>query len=180
MLAFWLMPAGEAKQFFVSLVRELAGRFHAPLFEPHVTLQATEAQADKATSRRLREICASGMPIDLEIERIDFSPQYTKTLFVRFHPSAPASALSKALSSGSAGYEFNPHLSLLYKELPEDVKRETAAGIRVPFPRAQFDAVKVISTPAAIATAAGVEAWQTVAECQLGPVARAWHGHPAR
>jgi len=35
----WLIPAETARSFFMSTIGELAARFDAPLFEPHVTIK---------------------------------------------------------------------------------------------------------------------------------------------
>ncbi len=168
-LAFWLLPAVEEKEFFASLLRGLAQRFDAPVFEPHVTLLGAEVDPFSAL-HVLKEVCASSAAIELTIAGIEWSSQYTKTLYVQFHPSPAASALSDAVRETlgcTAGYQFNPHLSLLYQELPEKTAREAAAGIRLPFANVKFDAVSVIATPVPIETRADVEAWQTLGACRL-------------
>ncbi len=168
-LAFWLVPAAKEKEFFVSLIGELAQRFDAPRFEPHVTLLGAEVQPFSAR-HALQEVCASCGPVELTIAGIEWSEHYTKTLFVQFHPSPAASALSERLRETlgcGGGYDFDPHLSLLYRELPEATKRDTARGIRVPFARVKFDSVQLISTPVPITTRAEVEAWQTLGASQL-------------
>jgi 2'-5' RNA ligase len=168
-LAFWLVPERGTQALFEPLIRELAAEFDAPVFEPHVTLQGADVGEAEAL-RALRDVCASYGAIELEISGIEHSPKYTKTLYVQFRPSAAATALSDAVRDRlacSSNYEFNPHLSLLYKELPDETKRAAAAEVRLPFDRMRCDRVKVISTPASIKTAAEVHAWRTLGECNL-------------
>ena len=37
-IAYWSMPASAAREFFDTIIRQLARRFDGPLFEPHLTL----------------------------------------------------------------------------------------------------------------------------------------------
>ena len=45
-VAYWLTPAEPARSFFASTIAELAARFDAPIFEPHVTIYAGEKGDD--------------------------------------------------------------------------------------------------------------------------------------
>jgi len=168
-IAFWLLPAAEMRAVLTSLVERLAKHFGAPSFEPHVTLQVAEVD-EQAALGAVRNVCASAGPIELAISGIEFSPQYTKTLYLQFRQTPVAHGLSEAVREAlpcTSDYQFNPHLSLLYKDLPEEAKRATAGGIHLPFSRVEFDRVKVTSTLAEISTAADVAAWQTLGECPL-------------
>ena len=168
-IAFWLIPAGRERDYFASLITDLAARFDAPVFEPHVTLFGGKLDEQKAAD--ILERCGPAPPIELEVERIDFSDKFTKTLFVQFRRSQQANELSAAIKSAAgidSDYEFNPHLSLLYKEMPETEKAAAASSIAIPFRRVAFDALKAIATPAGIKSSEDVEAWRTVRERALG------------
>ena len=168
-ITFWLMPAAPAGQFFTTLIGDLAARAGAPVFEPHVTLSA--GKIDAATALRvLPQMQQQCEPLELEIERIDSSAEFTKTLFVQFRPSPAASALSLAIANAVGGgeeYEFDPHLSLLYKEMPPRDKDALAHEIVLPFSSAVFDRVKVVAMTAPITTREQVEAWRPLGEGDL-------------
>ena len=168
-LAFWLMPSADAKPFFVSLVEELARRLDAPVFEPHVTLRGAELEQREAVAL-LEKITDRYAPVDLQIGGIEFSEQYTKTLYVQFGSSAGASAISTAIAEGAestGGYKFDPHLSLLYKAMPQAQKQELAREINIPFERVRFEAVKLVSVPTPVEGPEDVRAWRTIAERPL-------------
>jgi 2'-5' RNA ligase len=161
-IAFWLMPAAPASRFFAKLVGDLAARTDAPVFEPHVTLSAGKIKP-AAALQVLPQTQQQYGPLDLEIDRIDSSEEFTKTLFVQFRPSPAASALSRAIANAvGAGndYEFNPHLSLLYKEMPPGEKAALADAIVIPFSSVVFDRVKVLAMTAPITKREQVEAWR--------------------
>ena len=165
MVAFWLVPARAERDRLASLIAGLAARFDAPVFEPHVTLFGGKIAEEKAADVLQR--CDFAMPIELEIAGVEFSEKFTMTLFVQFRSSQRASELSAAIKTAAeieSDYEFNPHLSLLYKEMPEREKAAAALTIELPFDRVAFDGVKAIVTPAGIKTRAEVEAWRTIGE----------------
>jgi hypothetical protein len=72
---------------------------------------------------------------------------------------------------GSGSYKFNPHLSLLYKDLPEETKRAAAATVRLPAERVEFNGLDLVRVPTRIETRGDIESWETVASCWLrGPL----------
>jgi 2'-5' RNA ligase len=169
MVAFWLMPARAERDRFTSVIAELAARYDAPVFEPHVTLIGGKLDEQKAADVLQR--CTFSEPIELEIAGVETSEKYTKTLFVQFRPSPLASELSDAITAAAnitSDYEFNPHLSLLYKEMREVEKAAAASRIELPFDRVTFDGLKAIVTPAEITSRKEVEAWRTIGERRCG------------
>lgn len=40
MIAYWLLPDESASRYFSVLIHELAAKFDAPIFDPHVTIYA--------------------------------------------------------------------------------------------------------------------------------------------
>jgi len=163
LIALWLLPAAPACEFFQSLVGELAGRFDAPTFEPHVTLLGGIANHDR-TLQVFRKLLVPTR-CELEIEGIHFSELYTKTLFVRFHLSDELRQLRGALAQSfesESGDDFDPHLSLLYKKMPHREQAELARSVKIPFPRATFEGMKLIAYPPKVTTRADVAAWREI------------------
>ncbi len=151
-IILWLVPAEPARAFFRETIRRLAKEHDAPLFEPHLTLGA-------GAPAQLSQINAG--PITLPILGLHTSDSFTKTLFVRFQPTSPLGQLRHSLGMEADGFE--PHLSLLYCEVPDRSKRDLAAALPLPFPTVTFNAVAAIRCPAEVATRADVEAWETIA-----------------
>ena len=169
-LTYWLIPAEPARAYFQSVIRDLARRFDAPVFEPHVTLYGTDAVGDDP-AKVLAAALANVKPYRLSIAGIDFSAKFTKTLFVQFRPDAGLTELSQKLRAASLSqrdYELNPHLSLIYKTMPAETKIEIKEALRLPFEEVRFDSVKAILTPAKIESREDVERWRVVASECLG------------
>ena len=169
MVAFWLVPTQDERDFFAALIDLLAVRFDAPCFEPHVTLfGGTDITAEQAI--HALEQLPRMKPIKLFVDSLEFSEKFTKTLYVQFDVSPEANRLTETIrkASGSASeYQLNPHLSLVYKKLPQREKAEVADSLEMPFEVVTFDAVKVITGPAEISGREDVEAWKTIGERRL-------------
>jgi 2'-5' RNA ligase len=168
-IAYWLLPAEPAHRFFQRLIEDLARRYDAPLFEPHVTIHVganCPDAAEKALSRTARE----WQPIHLKAVRIGHSNEFIKTLFVQFAPNRKLRRLREIIRNAaqdSSDYELNPHLSLLYKNMPATVRRELADSIKVPFSEVVFDSLKAVRCISPTRSRADVEAWQVMATREL-------------
>lgn len=166
LLAYWLVPAEPFRAFFQNEIAELAGRFDAPQFTPHVTIYGGLGGGVDSPGRIIAEVARNAAePITLRVKGVAWAAPYTKTLFVEFEDSAELAEISQAihrLSAPSDGYSLKPHLSLLYQHLSEDVKRALAPSIPIPFSEVVFDEIHAITGPAHTDTRADVEAWQVV------------------
>jgi 2'-5' RNA ligase len=168
-IAYWLIPAEPSRSFFQGLINDLARRYNAPLFEPHVTVHVGVNRADaaeKAISKAAREC----QPVKLKVLEIDHSAVFIKTLFVQFAPNRKLQRLSTIIFSGaqdSSLYELNPHLSLLYKKIPAELRAELADSINVPFLEVTFDALQAVRCVSPTQSRADVEAWRVIAAGSL-------------
>ncbi len=168
-IAYWLIPAEPAHRFFQRLIEDLARRYDAPLFEPHVTIHVGAHYpdaAEKALSRTARE----WQPIHLKAVRIGHSDEFIKTLYVRFAPNRKLrqlKAIIRNAAQDSSHYELKPHLSLIYKYMPATARRELADSIKVPFPDVIFDSLKAIRCISPTRRRADVDAWRLVATKRL-------------
>ena len=159
-IAYWLLPAETARKFFLETISELAARFDAPIFTPHLTLSiVSENSPDPA------EVLKKLIPVavDLPIVNIRFSEEFTKTLFVRFEKTNELQQLNDSISGLTVEQKHDladPHLSLLYKRLPEETKRELASSIQIPFQEVRFDSICAMRCASPTQTAAEVRAWK--------------------
>lgn len=168
-VAYWLLPAEPMRGFFASTIAELATRFAAPLFEPHVTIYATRMR-DTVPAEILRRALGDCTSFRLAVRNVQYSDEFTKTVFVQFEPSLALSKLSRALQQASTlhdEHELNPHLSLLYKGMTRAAKMEVAASVSLPFTEVIFDFASAIISPAQVRSRQDVEAWKIAAMQRL-------------
>ena len=168
-IAYWLCPAEPPRQHFAAIIEDLAARFDAPVFEPHMTVYVANADGENPGAV-LQKVLDGLQPFRLAVSRLDYSDKFTKTLFVQFAPDAGLARFSEDLRSASASrvdYQLNPHVSLLYKEMDQETKRRLAVSMTLPFTEVNFDRVKAIVSPAEITSRTEVDAWRVVAEHRL-------------
>ena len=136
-IAYWLIPCEPACSFFQRIIIDLALRYNAPIFEPHVTVHVGADHAD-AAAQALEKAASECELVKQTPLRIDQSSEFIKTLFVQFAMTAELRNINGIIrhsANDSSHYELKPHLSLLYKNLPAATRSELAASITVPFPR---------------------------------------------
>jgi hypothetical protein len=168
-VTYWLCLAEPERDHFARLIGDLALRFDAPAFEPHVTIHVMSADRENPGAV-LHKIVKDHRPYRLSVRGLDYSDKYTKTLFVQLAPDAELALLSEDLRRASVSpgdYQLNPHISLLYKTMDEETKRRLAASIILPFTAVNFSRVKAVLSREEIKSPADIEAWRVIAECRL-------------
>lgn len=103
--------------------------------------------------------------IELRARAVTGTSKFTKTLFVPFDSSPRLLQLRVSLGGNEA--DFDPHLSLLYKRMPEKEHDRLAITIKLPFQTATFDAVQAVHCRVPVTTSADVALWQVVASRRL-------------
>jgi 2'-5' RNA ligase len=164
-IAFWLIPAEPTHSLFHGIINDLARRFDAPVFEPHVTIHVGADRAD-LTETALEHVARECTEISLTPLGIDQSEEFVKTLFVQFALNPELRQLNELIrqsADDSLKYEVKPHLSLLYKKMEAAARRQLAASIIVPFPEITFDRIKAVRCVSPTQTRADVEAWRLTA-----------------
>jgi 2'-5' RNA ligase len=168
-ITYWLLPSEPAHSFFQRIINDLARRFDAPVFEPHVTIHVGADRAD-AAKNALGTAARECKLIGLTPLGIDQSDEFIKTLFVQFAMNAELSKLNSIIreaANDSSQYELKPHLSLLYTNLAVATRRDLAASIDVPLSEVTFDVIKVVRCVSPAKSRAEVEAWRVVAAASL-------------
>jgi hypothetical protein len=165
-IAYWLLPERAARKVFAEKIRELARTFETPVFAPHVSVFIAPEDTRNPTEV-LRELGA--VTIELTIHSIQFSEQFTKTLFVQFERSVPLQELGDKIWKASGAperYVIDPHLSLLYASLAAEKKKALVDEITFPFREVGFSSICAMRCARPTATAKEVEQWRLLAPCQ--------------
>jgi len=168
-IAYWLIPAEPAHSYFQGAINDLARRYDAPLFEPHVTIHVGASHVD-AAERALSKAARECQSITVKALRIDHSDEFIKTLFVQFALNTnlqQLNAIVRSAAEDSSDYKLDPHLSLLYKKIPPVVRSELADSINVPFSEVVFDTLQAVRCISPMQNRADVEAWRVITRRSL-------------
>jgi 2'-5' RNA ligase superfamily len=170
-VAFWLIPAAADRKFFQATIDRLAQDYAAFSFTPHVTIYWGEFADDESLSEILEPAVRGISSFSLQCDRLLYTDQFSKTLFVQFHPSTTLNQITETIrhqSKHPSDFTLNPHLSLIYKHLNADVKQTIASTISLPRTEVFFDEIQVLLTPNTAQTQADIENIKLVISYQLG------------
>jgi 2'-5' RNA ligase len=168
-IAYWLIPSEPAHSFFQRITNDLARRYDAPVFEPHVTVHVGADPGD-AAAKALKKAAGESELVRLTPLRIDQSDEFIKTLFVQFAVTAELGKINSIIRHAAndlSQYELKPHLSLLYKNLPAASRSKLAASITLPFSEVTFGAIKAVRCVSPTESRADVQAWHVLGETVL-------------
>jgi len=145
--SFFLTPAPEEFRRLSRTIHDLSARFSSPAFEPHLTIYGGRT-TDPERLLPVLEAAAEGVaPFALQVRGVEYTEEFFKSFFIRFeeHPSLLTihDRIRDAMEADS-GYRLMPHLSLLYADLPEEVKEPLSREIS-PGREIFFDEVKLVS-----------------------------------
>jgi 2'-5' RNA ligase len=165
-LVFWLEPSEPDRAFYQAIIDRLAQKYDVPKFAPHVTLYVDRYDPDRNIQALLEIVTNKITPITLEIENIQFSDLFTKTLFIQFRSDSMLHQLNESIRqqfSPPSGYVLNPHLSLIYSQtLSNNEKQQLASEIELRDRVMRFDLVSAIVGSDKVETPADIESCRVI------------------
>jgi len=162
--AVWIRPTGDALDTIAKAIRLVHARGGGPQVPPHVTLLSGMETTRESAELKLKRLALRMKPFTIRLGRIDWRYEYFRSLFTIVEPSEE---LSKAQRDAYEVFEmkpappFEPHLSLLYGDIDEALKREVAAEAGGSLDVA-FDVIAVDLVNAS--RSVPVTAWRTIVE----------------
>jgi 2'-5' RNA ligase len=164
-VSFWLIPSKEDKEFFQKIINTLAQKYDAPTFTPHVTIYSGECAPDESPAELIEKATQKVQSFSLKVDRLLYTDEFTKTVFVQFYPSPILSKISETLrcnSKKTSEFALNPHLSLIYQRLNEEIKENLITSVSLPKSEVFFDRVSAVSTPEKVQKREDVENWTVI------------------
>jgi len=160
LVSIWLIPAPADAQYLQGIINNLAATYQAPVFNTHCTLYSpTDLPA--AELKKILEQSANNMKsFYVKKAAISHTENIWKTIFIELLSSPELEQLQQAVISQfpkGQPYEFLPHISLLYKEIPDKKKEDIIRNLQV---KNSFKMDKI----AAMRTGPNVDNWATVVE----------------
>ncbi|MGE4550797.1 MAG: 2'-5' RNA ligase family protein [Opitutales bacterium] len=158
-LSYWLIPTAEDSDVLQTVINELATRFEAASFPPHLTLFAGPAASDEEPRHLLDSLSPDLVPRRLAVTHVDASDRFTMTLFLRCQPDPQLVSLHEQIRANAppSNYCLEPHLSLLYADLPLSAKQSLAEEFSPPLKEIRFDRIRAVSHLSLIRTHKDIE-----------------------
>ena len=160
MISIWLIPAREDAQYIQVIIDNLSINYQAPVFSPHCTLYSP-IDLPKAELKKILERSAKNMKsFYVKNIMISHTEDLWKTIFIELLRSSELEQLQQEVISQfqvEQPYKFSPHISLLYKEIPDKIKEDIIRNLQV---KNSFKMDKI----AAVQTGPNVDNWEKVVE----------------
>ncbi|MBD0335365.1 MAG: 2'-5' RNA ligase family protein [Cyanobacteria bacterium Co-bin13] len=170
-VSFWLVPSEPYRSDFQDLIARLAQTYQATPFLPHVTLQSGPVPETVDLEQVMAAAVQGISGFTLEAVGVQQSPVFAKTVFVQLQSSDVLLQLAQQIRQALpdlAGYQLNPHLSLIYQTLDPGVRQGVADAIELPQAQIAFDEVQAVAAPDAFQTQADVRQLRCLYRRNLG------------
>jgi 2'-5' RNA ligase len=146
--AVWLMPRKQEARFFLALIEEFAEEYQAPMFMPHVTIYFGETYSLEQVQQTIQKLVNHyGLDsMTLEINGSGTLPKRFSTVFVTFKENAFLTDWFEQIGklSKNNDYQLKLHMSLLYKDMPEEETKKLADKLTLEKSKITFDQVLLI------------------------------------
>jgi len=163
LVSIWLIPAPEDAQYLQAIINNLSATHQAPVFNTHCTLYSSTDLSIAEVKKILERSAKNMKSFYVKKSAISHTENIWKTIFIELLRSPELEKLQQAVISQFPNvqpYEFLPHISLLYKEMPDKKKEDIIRNLQV---KNSFKMDKI----AAVRTGPNVDNWATVVEIPI-------------
>ncbi len=125
--SIWLMPAKNDQAYLQNVIQDLSLEYKAPVFLPHCTLYSPTDMARSELEKILKYVANGASPLSVTANRLNITSNIWKTFFIELEKSNELSKLQQKLMCQMRSpkeYDFMPHISLIYKEMSTERKKE--------------------------------------------------------
>src|SRR5581483_9318774 len=140
-----------------------------PVIKPHLTLLMGIETTLESANEKLRKLAIRLQPFTVQLGRVDWRHEYFRCLFVTAEPSealTEAHRLAHEIFEMNPPDPFEPHVSLIYGDIDERLKRDIAAELGGAVPTS-FTARAIQLVQAAADRP--IPAWNVLSERPFGP-----------
>ena len=170
--SIWLIPDSEVYELTSQIILDIARKYHAPKFEPHITLlgEFGKEKSEKDVIKSFKELIRNQKALTLSFESADCENFYFRALFLKvrrtkellsFHKKAKQALSMKNIKS------YMPHLSLVYGNFSKDSKTKILPTINKKFLRKDFIKKFAITKIYLFKTQGTVSQWRKIATFPL-------------
>jgi len=159
----WLLPIEAHRSLLKTLIDKLAQLNDSPEFLPHCTLLSKIMWTEDLSFDNLQIFCSELEPVKLKISDIIGGETLFKSLYIQFLNNNIIADLQYKIASKFKiwePYQFDPHLSLMYKVLSK--KEQNNAITRIELPNhICFDSISIMKT------GKNIKKWESVFEKRM-------------
>lgn len=125
MYAIWLTFSKNDREYLKKIIDEISEKYHAPKFEPHITVYGLVDSELSLIDNIAKEVIRDHGSFFVDKSEILQSEDLWKTVYIELKMNNQLEEIHKNIKKHFeriSKYEFNPHISLIYKVLPLEEK----------------------------------------------------------
>lgn len=141
--SIWLEPIEEDSEYLKNIIVKLSNEFDSPIFEPHITLDSVKKIPP---SIKMIDVLSNISKIVIFCDKMKYSDYFWKTLFIEMKKNDELDKFKIILKNEldiDTDYEFEPHISLIYKKLENEKKKNIISKINIKS-KFTFDKISII------------------------------------
>lgn len=144
MHAIWLTFSESDRNYLKNIINNLSEKYHAPKFEPHITVYGLVNSEMSVIESIAKEATQNFNTFLVEKSEILQSEELWKTVYIELKINNQLELIYKNLKKHFekiVKYEFNPHISLIYKILPIEEKIKIINELKI---KSEFTVNKLV------------------------------------
>lgn len=125
MYAIWLTFSKSDREYLKNVIDVISEKYHAPKFEPHITVYGLINLKLDLIDNVINEVAHNCNSFIVKKSDILQSEELWKTVYIELKMNQQLKLVNENLKKHFEKilrYEFNPHISLIYKILPKEEK----------------------------------------------------------
>jgi len=134
MYAIWFIFDENDELILQDIINKLSKKYNSISFKPHITAYGlVDTKLDKI-SKICQEIASETKPFDVHFLDISYSEYFWKTLFVNLKSNRIMIEIFENFCKNIKkleNYIFEPHISLIYKKIPNDKKQKIIENLEL-------------------------------------------------
>ncbi len=146
MYSIWVEPTEKDTKYLSLIIQNLAKKYDSPTFNPHITVYSGVKNASAAKSA-IRN-CADMKKLVVKITTLEFSDNLWKTVFANVEKNQKLLQINNAIKKHvplNPKYDFNPHISMIYKKLNDSQKQKIINDLKIKS-KFTFDKITIITS----------------------------------
>jgi 2'-5' RNA ligase len=146
MYSIWVEPTAKDSKYLMQIICKLAKKHDSPSFNPHITVYS--GVRNESAAKHAIQNCAHIGKFAVNVMNLEFSDNLWKTVFANVEKNRKLTQIHDAIKKAiplKTKYEFNPHISLIYKKL-DDSKKQGIIDTLAIKPKIVFDKITIIAS----------------------------------
>lgn len=125
MYAIWLTFSKSDRDYLKNVIDTISKKYNSPKFEPHITVYGLINSKLDLINNVINEVAQNCNSFVVKKSNVSHSEELWKTIFIELKMNQQLKLVNENLQKHFEKilkYEFNPHISLIYKILPKEEK----------------------------------------------------------